>query len=433
MAEQILEAMQDSGLHDRVGGGFHRYSVDARWRLPHFEKMLYDNAQLITAYIRHGRADFRTTAINAGDYLLRDLHIGDAFAAAEDADDPEGEGSFYAWSPAQLQATLGADAGAFIADAWHITAGIRHEGHHGPEPVLSHIPHPRGAVSIGDRAAWEQFLPTLRAARNARPRPSRDDKLLTDLNALALEAFSWLARRTGEARFHDAVVGLTRFLRSRHTAAGLLRTTERPAYITDYGATVCGLVAAFNLLGDPALIDLAAAVGNEAVERLRGDNGGFYTTPDGRADLIRRTQEHGDNAWPGGEAQLALGFAQLWAITGEHRWRELAEGILAAAADTITRAPASSVTMLRAWRLLRDGPHLAVVVGDDAALLAAVRQHPDPHLFIVPLARCGEREWTVLEGRHELREAQVLLCRGTSCLAPGRTTEEVAQRLGQLT
>ena len=429
MAERILEAMQDAGIHDRVGGGFHRYSVDAEWRLPHFEKMLYDNAQLISAYVRHGRADFRQTAVNAGDYLLRDLRIGDAYAAAEDADDPDGEGSFYAWSPAQLTAALGAADGELLAREWDITASERHVGHHGPEPVTSHIPHPRGTGAIGERAAWERFLPVLRQARDTRQRPGRDDKILTDQNSLALEAFAWLGRITGEARFIDACRALAAFLRTRHTPGGLRRTDERPAYITDYGAYVCGMCAAFDLLGDPTLIDAAAAAADEAVERLRGDNGGFYTTPAGRADLIRRTQEHTDNAWPGGEAQLILGLARLWSVTGHHRWRALAEGGLSAAADSASRAPASSATMIQAWRLLQGGPRTAVIVGDDPALAAAVRVGSDPRIAIVPLATCRDRDWECLEGRRELAEPQVLVCVGTGCLAPAKTAAEVAERL----
>lgn len=437
MAEQILEAMQDSGLHDRVGGGFHRYSVDAQWRLPHFEKMLYDNAQLIPAYIRHGRADFRQTALNAGDYLLRDLRIhtdaGDGYAAAEDADDPDGEGSFYAWSPAQLTAVLGAE-GEALAQVWNITAGKRHVSAHGPEPVTSHIPHPRGSGHVGDRAAWEPYLPRLRAARDARPRPGRDDKLLTDQNALALEAFSWLGRLTGEARFIAAARDLARFLQTRETDAGLLRLPGRPAYITDYGALVCGLCAAFDLLGDPHLITRAERIANEAVTRLRGDNGGFYTTPAGRSDLIRRVQEHTDNAWPGGEAQLALGFVRLWNVTGAARWRQLAEGILEAAAETAARAPASSVTAISAWRHLQRGQLTAVVCGDpqDAAtlaLLAAVRSDTQPHLCIVPLAACTAMTWECLTGRRDLTRPQVLICNGTSCQAPAFSPDEVRARL----
>ena len=428
-AEKILEALQDAGIHDRVGGGFHRYSVDAEWRLPHFEKMLYDNAQLICAFARHGRPDFLQSAINAGDYLLRDLRIGDGYAAAEDADDPDGEGSFYAWNPIQLIAVLGQEIGEQVAQDWNIVHGEREVGHHGPEPVVSHIPHPRGTRSVSDRARWEPLLPRLRAARDQRPRPGRDDKILTDQNALALEAFAWLGRRTGEPRFIAACRDLAAFLRTRQSPSGLLRLADRPAYITDYGAFVCGMCAAFDALGDPTLIDAAIAVANEAVERLRADNGGFYTTPAGRSDLIRRCQEHSDNAWPGGESQLALGFVRLWTITGHASWRSLAEGIFSAAANTVAGAPSSSCTLLSAWRQLQTGPRTAVICGASNELLRAVRMNSDPRMAVIPTSSCHDRDWVTLEGRTTLTEAQVLVCIGTHCLAPARTVAEVTIRL----
>ncbi len=439
LALAILTALQDGGIHDRVGGGFHRYSVDREWRVPHFEKMLYDNAQLMGAFARAhqrtGRADFLATAINAADYLLRDLRVYDAgrflgYAAAEDADDPGGEGSFYAWSPAQLAAALGAERGAAFAAAWDITAGEADLGHSGhPEPVASHIPHPRGtgADLTTLRAGWEDQLPVLRAARGPRPRPGRDDKVLTDQNGLALEGFAWVARASGEARHVAAVRELAEVLAARHTSDGLLRLPGRPAVVTDYGALACGLLAAFDLLGDPTLVDRAAGVIDEAVARLGADDGGFHVAPAGRADLLRRGREHLDNAWPAGQAQLAVAAARLALITGAERWRGIAEGAIRAAATQVGRAPANGATTLLAQRLLQDGA-TAVVVGDDVALLRAARSGWSAALAIVP--RC-ERPWTTFDGRRDLTEPQVLVCRGTTCLLPARTPGEVAERLTQ--
>jgi len=454
MAEDSLQSMQDAGIHDRVGGGFHRYSVDRAWRLPHFEKMLYDNAQLIGCYARAGvllgRADFARTAVNAGDYLLRDLRLESAgafagYASAEDADDPAGEGGFYAWSPAQLAEALGADAGAALAREWNVTPGVPEAGPHGHvDPVLSHIPHPRGArlpaeraVAIARRASWEPLLPRLRAARDARARPGRDDKVVTDLNALALEAFAALGRFADEAdrpRFTAAARELATLLLTRQGPSGLLRLAHRPAYITDYGHLVSGLTAAFDLLGDPTLIDAAASVADEAITRLRADDGGFYTTPAGRADLVRRSREATDNAYPAGQNALAVGLVRLWNVTGQDRWRDVADGIVASAAGTAREAPSAVPTLLAAWLARQRGQLSAVVAGahDEPrtlALLAACRASPVPGLGIVPLATCRERDWACLEGRRDLTEPQVLVCTGTSCLAPARTPAEVALRL----
>jgi uncharacterized protein YyaL (SSP411 family) len=450
----VLEAMQDSGLHERVGGGFHRYSVDRRWRLPHFEKMLYDNAQLIadfaTAARQLARPDFLQSAVNAGDYLLRDLRVVEGgrflgYAAAEDADDPGGEGSFYAWSPEQLRAALGDAAAAPIIMAWDIRPGRREIGHGGhSEPAVGHIPHPRGAqrpaggaagaALQAERASWEPLLPALRAARAVRPRPGRDDKVLTDQNALALEAFAVLARLSGEARFLEACRELSAVLIARHAPAGLLRLPQRPAYITDYGSLVAGLLAAFDLLGDPALIAAAARIADEAVARLRGDDGGFYTTPSGRSDLVRRGRESTDNAWPSGQNALALGMVRLWNLTGSGRWRALAEGIFSASATTASQAPSACATLLTAWLQAGRGHLVAVVAGDEGDpltrdLLACCRRATLPGLAVVPLARCRAEPWSCLEGRRELTAAQALICLGTSCLAPATTVAECTARL----
>jgi len=442
-AEAVLEAMQDAGIHDRVGGGFHRYSVDREWRVPHFEKMLYDNAQLMGAYaraaLRLGRADFLQTAVNIGDYLLRDERITvdgvfAGYAAAEDADDPGGEGSFYAWSPEQLAAVLGAAEGARLAAEWDLHPGQREIGRSGhDEPVTHHVPQPRaagipaGVAGQAHRARWEAFLPRLRAVRDARPRPGRDDKVLTDQNGLALEGFAWLGRATGEPRFIAATRELADAMVARHTATGLLRLAYRPAYITDYGFLAAGLMAAFDLLGDPTLVDRAAAIIDEAVARLRSDDGGFFTTPAGRADLVRRSREQLDNAWPAGQNSLAVAAMRLHAITGAARWREVAEGIIADGASACRRAPTASATLLAAWRQARDEPRTAVVVG--STLLAAARRHPDPAVPIIPLDTCRGRDWPALAGRQDLSGEQVLVCTGTACLAPARTVDEVAARL----
>jgi uncharacterized protein YyaL (SSP411 family) len=446
--EAVLEAMQDAGIHDRVGGGFHRYSVDRHWRLPHFEKMLYDNAQLIGAYVRWGtvlgRPDFVRTAINAGDYLLRDLRVEDGgrlvgYAAAEDADDPDGEGSFYAWSPHQLKELFGETDGAQLARQWDIMPGHRELGRSGHyEPVVSHIPHPRGTdlaklAPDGDvqalRRAWEELYPRLRVARDRRPRPIRDDKVLTDQNAMALEAFAVLGRLTGHERFIAAARELAEVLLARHTLDGLLRLPGRPAYITDYGALVAALPAAFDLLGDPRLIDAAEAIAGEAVDRLAAGDGGFYTTPDGRDDLVRRGREQTDNAWPAGQNALAVGFVRLCNLTGAARWKTLAEGVIASSAGIAQQAPTACATLLAAWHQLQRGPYTAVVTGASPAdLLTACRASPDPHLAIVPVAAVADRSWSCLEGRRDL-PPQVLVCTADACRAPALTVAAVRTAL----
>ncbi len=455
----ILEAMQDSGLHDRVGGGFHRYSTDRQWRVPHFEKMLYDNAQLAVAYafaaVSADRPDFQRTALAIGDYLLRDLRVTGSdgsflgYASAEDADDPGGEGSFYAWAPESLAAVLGESTARLLATAWDVSPGVPHRGPSGHmEPVTSLIPHPRTndlealaktlgyADAIGLRASWDIHHAPLRIARNARPRPIRDDKVLTDLNGLALCAFSVLARLFDSSRARDAATELVDVLRSRLTPTGLERLPGRPAFITDYGHLALGLIEAHRTLGDPTLITFAEAVIAEANARLAAppeDGGGFYTTPAGRADLIRRSREHHDGPYPAGQHALALAAVQLFALTSKDIYRALADSVFTVQAHMLERAPLACPTLLHALALAESTPISIVVTGAGPltkALLAYARSLAQP-LTILPTARHETLVWPLLEARTEL-PSQALVCVGTHCLLPAFSVAELQERLDSI-
>ncbi|MFT7578886.1 MAG: hypothetical protein ACI9MR_000548 [Myxococcota bacterium] len=455
MAEQTLEAMQDGGIHDRVGGGFHRYSVDAQWRVPHFEKMLYDNAQLIAVYamgsVRFDRPDFRQTAINGGDYLLRDMRVEvngafEGYASAEDADDPGGEGSFYAWSPDAIRAVVDSEAEALIA-AWDLAPGQPQVGPTGhSEPVTRHIPHPRAAeltrlASNGDvhalRASWETHLPKLRAVRARRPRPHRDDKVLTDLNGLTLRAFARLGRHTREPRFLEATQELAETLRRRHPASGLERMPGQAAFITDYGHLLVGLLEAYDLLGDPTLVTRAIRVADEAIARLQADDGGFYTTPIGRDDLIRRSRERGDSAYPSGQHALAWGFTRLHALTEAPRFEMAATGIVRVQSALALQAPNGLPTLLQAWLERERGPLTVVVAGPTEdpvtqALLQTARASTLPALHIIPTAGHDDETWPLLESRRDL-SPQALVCQGKTCLLPATDSDALVQRLQTLT
>jgi len=454
VAEAILEAMQDSGLHDRVGGGFHRYSTDEAWRVPHFEKMLYDNAQLMGVYAlagrRLGRPDLLRTAIGTADYLLRDLRVVDpdgafiGYASAEDADDPGGEGSFYAWSPVSLAAVLPPDVAAALARAWDLAPGVPVRGPSGHlEPVASHVPHPRGAdlaalaaaAGLPDvealRASWEPWLPALRAARAARPRPERDDKVLTDVNGLALQGLALVARHAGEPRHLEATRELAAALEARHGPDGLLRMPGRPAFVTDYGHLLLGLTEAYAALGDAALIARAERVADEAIARLRAPDGGFWSTPAGRRDLIRRSREHTDNAWPAGAHALAVGLVRLATLTGARRFAEAADGVLDAGASVVARAPLACPTLLAAWR--ERGAPAVVIAGpaDDprtAALLAHARARALPGVGVVPTAGHEGVDWPLLAERRDL-PPQALVCVGQACLLPAHEPAALDARL----
>ncbi|MBA3845508.1 MAG: hypothetical protein H0X45_02560 [Planctomycetes bacterium] len=215
-----------------------------------------------------------------------------------------------------------------------------------------------------------------------------------------------------------------------------MRMTGRPAFITDYGHLASGLTAAFDALGDPALIDAAARIADEAVLRLRADDGGFFTTPAGRADLVRRSREQTDNAYPAGQNALTVALMRLWNITGVGGRRAVADGVFSASSSYAQQAPTAVPTLLQAWLAARRGHLTAVVAGaaDDErtiALTRACRRATTPSLGVVPVAACRDRDWPLMEGRRDLPEPQALICIGTVCLAPARTPADVAARLDE--
>jgi uncharacterized protein YyaL (SSP411 family) len=469
MVEGILEAMQDGGIHDRVGGGFHRYSTDREWRVPHFEKMLYDNAQLAVAYAQAGgllgRPDFTRTAVRIGEYLLRDMRVEDAdgrlvgYATAEDADDAGpraagecAEGGYYALPPTHLAKVVGPGQAERLAHAWDLAEGAPAIGPSGHlEPVTRHIPHPRArdlaavAASLGLpdaealRATWEPLLPALRRARDAGRRPIRDDKVLTDLNGLVLSAFATLGRLApapaDRARFTAATRELEEALAARHPPEGLLRLgapSPRPGVVTDYGLLAVGLIDAYRVLRDPNLIVRAARLVDEACARLGAEGGGFFMTPADRADLVLRAREDLDGPHPSGQHALALAASRLEAITGEPRWRAVAEGVVRAQAERLGAVPEACATLGLAVDTLTRGAIVVVVAGqgrDAGRLLSVARASANPRVFAVDATRAPDWETTRMR---QAERATAWVCEGMTCHLPTADPDALAAILAGL-
>lgn len=381
----VLETLQDSGLHDRVGGGFHRYSVERSWRIPHFEKMLYDNAQLLGAFALAGarfqRPDFLRTAQRTAEYLLRDLSVESSeglwlgFGTGEDADDPGGEGAFYAWTPAQLEEILGAETGRLLAQEWDLippesVAEVDHHGGFGQEPRPWLIPHPRSsAVFAGSeplkreeaRKRWDSVYPKLREARGQRPRPAKDNKVLTDWNGLALEGFALLYAQDPDPRWAETCQNLVEVLKSRmrpHPSAPggrILRWRDLDGYSTDYGHGALGLVTAGEIFNQPAWLELALQWVEWGWGLLGEEDGRIYSTPADRK-LFMRSQERLDNAYPAGAHSLLLAAVRLqhsgllnWTPT---RW----QGIWNQRSGVLEKYPLAVPTLLKAWTEFNEGP-----------------------------------------------------------------------------
>lgn len=440
IAENILETMQNSGLHDRVGGGFHRYTTDRAWRIPHFEKMLYDNVQLMALYSRASvvfdRTDFLQTSINIGDYLLRDMKIGNklgqnsGFATAEDADDPVGEGAFYAWSPKDLLDLLPDNTAQKLIDLWDIRTII---GKRAKDPVVEWIPYPLGGKNNGINFDNSLSRSILFQAREKRPRPGRDNKVLTDLNSLALEGFSILARVSGESRFIQAVKDHSAFLVERYMHQGLIRSPGISPYITDYAYMILGLTAAYPILEDPGLVEIALEIAKMAVDDLSTGFGSFYSSPVGALNLPVRKIDSFDTQTPSGLNSLALGFARLYSITGESEYKVRVDNIIGSQRELLTSYPGGYSTLLRANLLLSRKWHI-VLAGNSGKLIytqlkARLLSLLGADYQVITTKGSGNESWTLFKDRKDLTEPQVLICNDRSCLLPVYSVTELDKRL----
>jgi uncharacterized protein YyaL (SSP411 family) len=355
MVEKTLRAMRRGGLWDHVGFGFHRYATDRRWLLPHFEKMLYDQALLTLAYTEAHRATgdpfYRNVAEKTLAYVARDLTGPEgAFHSAEDADslDRHGrkeEGAFYTWTEDDLRAAVGDDAFRFARTVW----GTDPEGNvedeatrertgqnvlHNPEPLLD-LADRFGMGEGALRERIEGLRERLYALRAARPRPFLDDKVLTDWNGLMIAASARAARAFGEPRYAGAAVRAADLLRTMRTEGGGLLHRYRdgeaavPGYLDDYAFLAWGLHELYQAVFDERYLAVALDLHREAERRFAdADGGGFFFTEAGDERLLFRRKERYDGAIPSGSAVAALNGLRLGRATGDPEMEARAERAL---------------------------------------------------------------------------------------------------------
>ncbi|MEY9843874.1 thioredoxin domain-containing protein [Streptacidiphilus sp. MAP5-3] len=419
MAVHACEAMARGGIYDQLGGGFARYSVDAAWVVPHFEKMLYDNALLLRVYTHLWRATgsalARRVAVETGEFLLRELRTAEGgFASALDADsaDAEGhsrEGAFYVWTPEQLVDALGAEDGARAAGLFGVTAeGTFEEG----ASVLQ-LP--------GDEPEPE-LRARLFATRELRPRPARDDKVVAAWNGLAVAALSEAGALLDRPDFLDAAVVAAALLLDVHRDASgrLLRTSrdERPGtnvgVLEDYGDVAEGLLTLHNVTGDRRWLDAAGELLEVVLTQFTDEtSGALFDTAADAEQLIRRPQDPTDNAAPSGWSAAAGALLSYAALTESERHREAAERALTVVTPLASRAPRFIGWGLTVAQALLDGPRRVALAGEpDApetlALRAAALGATAPGLVITP-----DEEKPTVDGR-----PTAYVCRRFTCDAP---------------
>ncbi len=363
MVDATCEAMARGGLYDQLGGGFARYSVDREWVVPHFEKMLYDNALLLGVYARWGTPLGLRVAEETADFLVRELGTAEGgFAAALDADSEGEEGRFYVWTPAQLVEVLGEDDGRWAAALLAVTAEGTFE--HGTSTLQ--LP-----IDPDDPDRWHDVRRRLMAARDLRVRPARDDKIVAAWNGMAIaslvDAGRLLARedlvsaalRAGEllVRLHLRDDGsLLRV--SRDSVAGRHR-----GVLEDHGCVAGGFLALAGATGDVVWLDRARSVLDRALSGFRAEDGGFHDTASDAEALVARPRDPSDNASPSGLSAMVHALLAAAAMTGEVRCQQAAEEALATVASLATQAPRFAGWSLAAAEAIAAGPLEVAIVG----------------------------------------------------------------------
>jgi uncharacterized protein YyaL (SSP411 family) len=386
MAVHTLEKMALGGIYDQVGGGFHRYSTDARWLVPHFEKMLYDNALLVPAYVEGYQATqapfLKHVAIEVLDYVAREMtDASGAFWSATDADSEGEEGTFFAWTPAQLQQVLGPADAALAAQLFQVTEAGNFEGSN--VLSLSHVP------GADERALLERIRPRLYAARALRPPPLTDTKILTSWNGLMISAFARAGLALDRPDFVARAAAAAEFLlRERFSGGKLLRTSAGHAgLLEDHAFLAAGLVDLFEATGARRWLDSAIALHAQLSARFADPQGGFFRTAADAEELLAREKPAYDGAEPTGNSVAALTLLRLAALTGEDSYRAQAEALLRCFGALLAGAPAALGEMLLAVDFLLSEPREVVLVrprgGDDAKLLETVRSRFSPSQVLV--------------------------------------------------
>ncbi len=437
MALRTLDAMHEGGMYDHLGGGFSRYSVDEKWLIPHFEKMLYDNAQLVECYLSAHQATgmpaYAALARESLDYLLRDLRdASGGFHSSEDADSEGVEGKFYAFTPGEVAGALGAEDGPRFCAAFGITPAGNFE--HGAS-----VPHlfsrPPGLGEDGLELLRRKLL----EFRSARIRPGKDDKVLASWNGLALGALARGFQVLGDDRYLAAAADCAEFIHGNlWTGNGLLRVWRRgrahtPAFLEDYAAVANGLVDLYEADFHEDRLRFAEQLAEAMLQRFEDrEEGGCFATEAGQADLLFRQKPGYDGAVPSGNTLAARALLRLAAHLDREDFRTSALRILQVFSTALRSAPRAFLGMLGVLDLARRGPLEVTLVGrpDETAireLLQTLRQRHLPGLALsvaenssLPLHRGKGR----VDGR-----AAAYVCRERTCAAPVTEPGELARLL----
>ncbi|QQS46183.1 MAG: thioredoxin domain-containing protein [Acidobacteriota bacterium] len=450
--ELTLEKMAHGGIYDQLGGGFHRYSVDEKWLVPHFEKMLYDNALLsrlyLDAWLLTGRDLYRRIACETLDYVKREMtDPGGGFYSTQDADSEGVEGKFFVWTPAEVKALLGEDDGAIFCRFYDVTE----EGNFEESNIL-HIEESPAAIAhlpgVGEERLLEVIERGRRAlfeARERRVKPHRDEKILTAWNGLMLRSFAEAARAFDRVDYLEVAEANAEFLLTRlHRDGRLLRThkdgeSRLNGYLEDYACLIDGLLALYEATFDARWFERALALAGTMIDQfLDEEHGGFYFTSRDHEALITRTRDFYDNAVPAGNSVAAHVLLRLALLTGETRYRDPVETILRLMKPSVKRSPNAFGHLLCVYDMFLSSPFEIAVIGDPAkeetrALIGEIFKSYLPNKVVAladPDLDQAALRIALLEGRKAIDgRATAYVCRNFYCETPVTAPVDLRRQL----
>jgi len=432
--ELTLNRICEGGIYDHLGGGFSRYSVDERWLVPHFEKMLYDNALLLEllalAYQRSANELFRQRAHETVGWLAREMTTAEgAFCASLDADSEGEEGKFYVWSLAEITAVLGEDDAAFFAAHYDVTPGGNFEGHN----ILNRLKHlPR---SMDDEKKLAPMRETLLATRAKRVRPGLDDKVLADWNGLMIAALVNAGLVFEEPHWLEMAARAFLFVDAKMTHGDRLGHSWRadkllvPGLASDHAAMIRAALALHEATGEHAHLERALAW-QATLDRhyANPDNGGYFLTADDAAGLVVRPNATTDDATPNPNALAAQNLIRLAVFTGQHAWRDKAdrlfEGIAAGAGENLF----AHLALLNALDLRLRAAEI-VVTGEGARandLLAAARKLPFLDRIVLRASPALPASHPAQEKIKATAQSAAFVCVGETCSLPVSEPDAIA-------
>jgi len=453
MVETTLRKMAGGGMYDHLGGGFARYSVDARWLVPHFEKMLYDNALLtriyLYAYQQTKSPLYRRIAEETLEYIIRDMtDRSGGFYSSEDADSEGEEGKFYVWTRPQVLNVLGDADGELFCEAFDVSDQGNFE--HGAS--ILNLPQPLEEFALEKGKSVEELGRIINSckrklfnAREQRVRPGRDDKTLAAWNGLMLTAFAEAANILGRDDYREVAIRNAEFITTQLMRNGRLLRTYRSgqaklnAYLEDYAYVIEGLLAVYEATFERKFFTQARELADAMIAGFWDEaDGGFYFTSSDHEELITRTKDYFDNATPSGNSVAAMALLKLGLLMQDQEYSRRAVTILRALRPAMTRYPSAFGYMLSAMDFYLSEPKEIAIVGklDSHEVRSFGEEIHSRYLPNKVIAACEPGDETaaleikLLAGRSAIdSKATAYVCRNYTCLLPATTVEEVAARL----